>query len=78
MGASGASFPPAAPSVSYHDAESYGPEVTKNPQLVLVANALEVDSVLTHRNDSSLRMWYKKYNVWNDVVAKLDGLKSAN
>ena len=78
MGASGASFPPAAPSVSHHDAESYGPEVTKNPQLVLVANALEVDSVLTHRNDSSLRMWYKKYNAWNDVVAKLDGLKSAN
>ena len=44
---------------------------------MLVANALEVDPALTHRNDSSLRMWYKKYNAWNDVVAKLDGLKSA-
>ena len=70
--------PSAASSVSHHDTQSYSPEVTKNPQLVLVANALEVDPALTHRNDSSLRMWYEKYNAWNDVVAKLDGLKSAN
>ncbi|KAF8805712.1 hypothetical protein BYT27DRAFT_7103959 [Phlegmacium glaucopus] len=23
-------------------------------------------------------MWYKKYNAWNDAVARLDGLRSAN
>jgi hypothetical protein len=33
--------PSAAP-----DTQSYSPEVTKNPQLVLVANALEVDPTL--------------------------------
>ena len=70
--------PSAAPFVSLYDTQSYGPEVTKNPQLVLTANALEVDPALTHRNDSSLRMWYKKYNAWNDIVVKLEGLKSAN
>jgi hypothetical protein len=48
------------------------------PQLVLIANALEVDPALTHRGDTSLRMWYKKYNAWNDVVVRLDGLKSEN
>jgi hypothetical protein len=37
-----------------------------------------VDPALTHRNDSSLRMWYNKYNAWNDAVAKLEELKSAN
>ena len=51
--------------------------MTKNPQLVLVANALEVDASLTYRNDSSLGMWYKKYNAWNEAIAKLDGLKKA-
>ena len=66
------------PLVSHHDTQSYSPEVTKNPQLVMVANALGVDPALTHRNDSSLRMWYKKYNAWNVVVAKLDEMKSAN
>jgi hypothetical protein len=70
--------PSAAPSISHHDTQSYGSEVTKNPQLVLIVNALEVDPILTHRNDSSLRMWYKKYKAWNDVVAKLDRLKAAN
>ena len=45
---------------------------------MLIANALEVDPALTHRNDSSLRMWYKKYNACNDAVVKLDGLESAN
>jgi len=67
--------PSAALSVSSHD---YSPDVTKNPHLVLIPNALEVDPALTHRNDSSLRMWYKKYNAFNDAVAKLDGLRSAN
>jgi len=70
--------PSAAHSVSFHDTQSYSPEVTKNPQLVLVANALEVDPDLTQCNDSSLKMWYKKYNAWNDAVAKLDQLRSAN
>ena len=84
MGASGASFPAvsmtssAAPAVSHNDTQSFSPDVTRNPQLVLIANALEVDPALTHRNDSSLRMWYKKYNAWNDAVAKLDELKAAN
>jgi hypothetical protein len=84
VGAFGASLPAlsmtpsAAPSISHHDNQSYSPEVNKNPQLVLIANALEVDPTLTHRNDSSLRMWYKKYNACNDAAAKLDGLKSAN
>ena len=68
--------PSAAPSISH--TQSYSSEVTKNPHLVLIANALEVDPALTHRNDSSLRMWYKKYCAWNEAVAKLDGLKSAN
>jgi hypothetical protein len=44
----------------------------------LVANALEVDPALIHRNDPSLRMWYKKYNALIAAVAKLDELKSAN
>ena len=75
---SGASFPAVTPSATQSDAHSYSPEVTKNPQLVLVANALEVDPALTHRNDSSLRMWYKKYNALIAAAAKLDELKSAN
>ena len=60
------------------NSQAYSPEVTKNPQLVLVANALEVDPSLTYQNDSSLGMWFKKYNAWNEAVGKLDGLKSAN
>jgi hypothetical protein len=63
---------------SVSDAHSYGPEVTKNPQLVLIANELEVDPALTHRNDPSLRVWYKKYNALIAAAAKLDELKSAN
>ena len=70
----GASFP----AVSGGDTQSYGPDVAKNPQLVQIANALELDPALTYRNDSSLRMWYKKYNAWNDLVAKLDRMTSAN
>jgi len=70
--------PSAAPSVSDQDTQGYGQDVIKNPQLVLVATALEVDPTLTHRNDPSLRMWYKKYNAWNDAIGKLDALKSAN
>jgi len=54
--------PSAAPSVSDQDTQGYGQDVIKNPQLVLIATALEVDLTLTHQNDSSLRMWYKKYN----------------
>jgi len=79
VGASGASFPApsAAPSVPGHDTQSYGPDVTKDPRLVQIANALEVDPALTYRTDPSLRMWYKKYNALNDVVAKLDRLKSS-
>ncbi len=69
--------PSAAPSVSGQDTQAYSPEVTKNPHLVLVANALEVDPTLTYRNDPSLRMWYKKYNAWNDAIGKLNALKSA-
>ena len=68
----------AAPSISHHDTQSYSSEITKNPQLVLIADTLEVDPALTHRNDSSRRTWYKKYNALNVTVAKLDGLKSAN
>ena len=64
-------------SVGHDDAQAYSIEVTKNPHLLLIANALEVSPALTHRNDSSLRVWYKKYNAWNDAVAKLDELKSA-
>ena len=78
MGASGASFPAVAVVSAIPDTQSYSSEVTKDPQLVQIANALEVDPALTHRNDSSLRMWYKKYNAWNDVVAKLEQLKLAN
>jgi hypothetical protein len=75
----GASFPAASfPAVSGDDTQSYSPEVTKNPLLVQIANALELDPALTYRNDSSLRMWYKKYNAWNDLVAKLDRMISAN
>jgi len=40
--------PSAAPSVSGQDTQAYSPEVTKNPHLVLVANALEVDPTLTY------------------------------
>lgn len=69
---------PAAPLFVSADSPAYGPDVTKNPQLVLVANALEVNPALTHRNDSSLAMWYKKYNAWNEAIAKLEQLKSAN
>ena len=69
--------PSAAPSDSGQDTQAYGPDVTKNPQLVLVANTLEVDPTLTYRNDPSLRMWYKKYNAWNDAIGKLSALKSA-
>lgn len=84
MGASGASFPAvsmtpsAALSDSGHDTQSYSPEVIKDPRLVQIANALEVDPALTHRTDSSLKMYYKKYNAWNSVVAEMDRLKSAN
>ena len=68
----------AVPSVSGQNSQAYSREVTKNPQLVLVAELLEVDPVLTHRNDPSLRFWYKKYNALNDAVAKMNALKSAN
>ena len=40
----------AVPSVSDQNSQAYSWEVTKNPQLILVAELLEVDSVLTHRN----------------------------
>jgi len=40
--------PSAAPSVSDQDTQGYGQDVIKNPQLVLVATALEVDPTLTH------------------------------
>ena len=70
--------PSVAPSITHDDTQSYSPEIAKNPHLVLIANALEVDPALTHRSDTSLRMWYKKYKAWNDVVAKLDRLKAAN
>jgi len=69
--------PSVAPSISGQDTQAYGPDVTKNPQLVLVGTALEVDSTLTYRNDPSLRMWYKKYNAWNDAIEKLNVLKAA-
>ena len=69
--------PSVAPSVSGQDTQAYGPDVTKNPQLVLVGTTLEVDSTLTYRNDPSLRMWYKKYNAWNDAIEKLNVLKAA-
>lgn len=62
---------------SGHDIQAYSSDVTKYPHMVLIANALEVDPALTYRSDSSLRMWYKRYNGWNDAVAKLDGLKAA-
>ena len=39
---------------------------------------MELDPALTYRSDSTLRMWYKKYNAWNEIFAKLDGLKAAN
>ena len=51
--------------------------MTKNPHLLLIATTLEVSPALTHQNDSSLRMWYKKYNAWNEAVAKLEELKLA-
>lgn len=70
--------PSAVPSISHPDTQSFSPEVRKNPNLVLIANTLEVDPALTHRHDSSLRMWYKKYIAWNDAVAKLEELKSSN
>jgi len=40
--------PLTACSVSGQDTQAYGPEITKNPQLVLIATALEVDPTLTH------------------------------
>ena len=52
--------------------------MTKNPHLLLIANTLEVSPALTHQNNSSLRIWYKKYNAWNEAVAKLEELKLAD
>ena len=43
-----------------------------------VANALDIDPALTHQTDSSLRIWYKKYNTYNKAVAKMMQMKAAN
>ena len=78
--ASSASLPAVstAPSDSGPDTQNFGEQVLKNPFLVQVASALEIDPALTHRTDASLRIWYKKYNAYNKAVAKLTQMKTTN
>ena len=57
------------------DSQTFGEQVLKKP--LLVANALGIDSTLTHRTDS-LRVWYKKYKTYNEAVATLTQMKIAN
>lgn len=66
-----------APSDSGLDSQTFGEQVLKNPLLVQVANALGIDSTLTHRTDS-LRVWYKKYKAYNEAVATLTQMKIAS
>ncbi len=65
-----------APSDPGLDSQTFGVQVLKNPLLVQVANALGIDSTLTHWTDS-LRVWYKKYNAYNEAVATLTQMKTA-
>ena len=70
--------PSVAPGVYDLELQSLGPDVVKNVLLVQVVNALEIDPGLTHDNDKSLRMWYKKFNAWNSAYAKLAEMKNAD
>ena len=58
--------------------QTLGKEVLKSPLLVQFVTALGVDPALTHRTDPSLRIWYKKYNSYNETVAKLTEMKAAD
>jgi len=72
---------PAAPSTASGSGlgtQTFGKEVLKSPLLVQFVTALGIDPALTHRTDPSLRIWYKKYNSYNEAVAKLTEMKAAN
>lgn len=69
---------PSAPSESGVDTQTFGEHVSKNPFLTQVAIALKVDPALTHRTDTSLRMWYKRYTAYHNAIATLNQLKAAN
>ena len=58
VSASSASLPAAstAPSDSGPDTQNFIEQVLKNPFLVQVASAVEIDPTLTHRTDASLRI----------------------
>jgi len=75
-----ASLPAAstAPSDSGFDTSTFSEHVLKNSLLVQVADALDIDPGLTYRTDPSLRIWYKKYNVYNEAVAKLTQMKATS
>ena len=62
--------PSIAPGVS---TQTLGPDVAENPLLIQIVNPLEIGYTLTWHGEGekSLRMWYKKYNTWNEAYAKI-------
>lgn len=43
-----------------------------------VANALGINPALTHRTNTSLRVWYKKYTAYHEAVARFIKMKAEN
>src|SRR5688572_2286138 len=73
--------PSAIPSIAPSDSgleALFSQHVLRNPALVQVANALDIDPALTHRTDSSLQLWYKKYTAFHEAVGELNRMKTSN
>jgi len=67
-----------ASSDSGFDTTTFSEQVLKNSLLLQVSNALDIDPGLTYHTDPSLRIWYKKYNAYNEAVAKLTQIKATS
>lgn len=67
-----------ASSVIDEDIEQvWGEDVADNALWLGAAIALGIDPLLTHKNtNKDLRLWYRKYNAYQDAWAKLQKLRS--
>lgn len=54
-------------------------DIVDNPLWLGAAIALGVDPLLTHKNtNKDLRLWYRKYNAYQDAWSKLQKLRNLN